>query len=177
MELSLSCFKVERRVLEVGEYVTLPCRGVCVCVYGGGGVGGGGQRVQEVHLLWSPVLLSPLQPCLTRAKTCCLMHSCQGKRRRRCGETEEVWDDGGEKGGGGRWMTGSENGKAEKRTFSLTFFFYGSENLVSLSWERSHFENKSRWDSSSGKAPRKGGPWLSLRHAEQNQKAVTATTH
>lgn len=36
-----------------------------------------------------------------------------------------MWRDGeeGGKGGGGRWMTGSENGKAKNRTFALTFFF------------------------------------------------------
>lgn len=94
----------------------------------------------------SPVLLSPLQPCLTRAKTCCLIHSCQGKGRRRCGETEEVWKDRGEKGGGGgggRWMTGSENGKAQKQNICFDFLLYGFENLGSLWWKCSDCGTKS----------------------------------
>lgn len=113
----------------------------------------GSQRAQEVHLMRSPVSLSPVQPCLTRAKTCCLIHSCQGKRRRRCGETEEVWKDRGGKGGGGgggRWMTGSENGKAKKRTFALTFFF-----TALRTWEVCG-GTKSHWDSRSGQRKGRG---------------------
>lgn len=99
----------------------------------------GSQRAQEVYLMRSPVLLSPVQPCLTRVKTCCLIHSCQGKGRRRCGETEEVWKD---RGGKGRRMQVDDwqwkwKGKTENICFD--FLLYGFENLGSLWWKCSDF--------------------------------------
>lgn len=70
----------------------------------------------------SPVLLSPVQPCPTRTKHAASYIPPRAREEGRCGGTEEVWKDGGEKGRRqvynwqGQW-------KAHKKKLCFDFIF------------------------------------------------------